>query len=85
MNSNLKGYRARVSGELHRVKEHFENYPHLALWSQPGADYVCIEPWIGLPDAVDESQDITKKNSYKSLDPHQDYHIAIITEVESIE
>lgn len=26
----------------------FENLPHLALWSKPGAPFVCIEPWHGM-------------------------------------
>ncbi|MFT3688787.1 aldose 1-epimerase family protein [Paenirhodobacter sp.] len=26
----------------------FENLPNLALWSKPGAPFVCIEPWHGM-------------------------------------
>lgn len=27
---------------------HFENLPFLALWSKPGAPFLCIEPWQGM-------------------------------------
>jgi galactose mutarotase-like enzyme len=26
---------------------HFENLPNLALWTKPGAPFLCIEPWHG--------------------------------------
>lgn len=26
----------------------FENLPNLALWTKPGASFVCIEPWHGM-------------------------------------
>jgi galactose mutarotase-like enzyme len=60
----------------------FTGYPHLALWSKPAADYVCIEPWLGLPDREDESLDITQKSSYKSINPKSTFSIAIETVVE---
>lgn len=72
--------RKRTSKEGIIVK--FSGYPHLALWSKPGADYVCIEPWLGLPDREEESIDITKKSTYKSITPGDLFSIAIETIVE---
>jgi len=60
----------------------FKDYPHLALWSKPCADFVCIEPWLGLPDLVDESTDITQKPSYKTIEPGTQFSISIETEME---
>ncbi len=60
----------------------FKNYPHLALWSKPKADYVCIEPWLGLPDAEDESTDLEHKSTYQKLQPNSSFSIAIETEIE---
>ncbi len=60
----------------------FKNYPHLALWSKPFADYVCIEPWLGLPDSEEESLDIMQKSSYKLIEPNSQYSISIETEIE---
>jgi galactose mutarotase-like enzyme len=61
----------------------FKDYPHLALWSKPAADYVCIEPWLGLPDAEDASTDISQKPSYKTIAPKTRFSISIETEIEN--
>jgi len=60
----------------------FDNYPNLALWAKPGADYVCIEPWLGLPDREEEPIDITQKSTYKHLKPGESFSIAFETIVE---
>lgn len=60
----------------------FNGYPNLAIWSKPGADYVCIEPWLGLPDRIDESLDITNKSTYNKMAPKTYYSISIETIIE---
>jgi galactose mutarotase-like enzyme len=60
----------------------FKGYPHLALWSKPAADYVCIEPWLGLPELEKESLDITQKTTYTTIEPDTIFSIAIETEIE---
>jgi len=60
----------------------FKDYPHIALWSKPFADYVCIEPWLGLPDREDESLNLMQKKSYKTIEPDTKFSIAIETEIE---
>jgi galactose mutarotase-like enzyme len=32
--------------------EHSPQMRHLQFWTLPGADYVCIEPWVGGVDAI---------------------------------
>lgn len=58
---------------------HFADYPHLALWAKPGADFVCIEPWLGLPDHQEESLQIMEKANYRHLAPGDSFEISIIT------
>jgi len=36
------------------------NTPHFAVWKQPGASFVCLEPWAGLPD-YEGGGDFTEK------------------------
>jgi galactose mutarotase-like enzyme len=74
--------RLRKKTEEKGVLVKFSDYPHLALWAKPGADYVCLEPWLGLPDHEDESIDITQKSTYKTIEPNTTFSIAIETEVE---
>jgi len=51
------------------VKVDFEGFQHLLLWTKPGAPYICIEPWCGLPDSTDADGDISVKRSIIELLP----------------
>lgn len=81
-NSDFEWVRFRESGKIKGLIIKFEGYPHLAIWSKPGADFVCIEPWLGLPDSETESLDITEKTSYKTIDSNGVFEITITTLVE---
>jgi galactose mutarotase-like enzyme len=74
--------RLRKKSEKKGIVVRFKDYPHLALWSKPGADYVCIEPWLGLPDSEGESTNLTQKSTYKTIEPGVKFSIAIETEIE---
>lgn len=74
--------RLRKKNEKKGIIVRFADYPHLALWSKPHADYVCIEPWLGLPDQENESIDLTQKPTYKTIEPNTIFSIAIETEIE---
>jgi galactose mutarotase-like enzyme len=32
------------------VKVDFPEFPHLGFWSEPGEEFICIEPWQGMDD-----------------------------------
>ena len=74
--------RLRRKNEEKGIKVRFTGYPHLALWSKPGADYLCIEPWLGLPDHENESTDLAKKSTYKMIEAGTTFSIAIEIEIE---
>lgn len=42
--------------------------PYLAFWSKPGAPFVCIEPWYGVPDNIDTDQQLTAKEGIMGLE-----------------
>ncbi len=50
-----------------RVDLSFEDFKHLLLWTKPGANYLCMEPWDGLPDLVGSNFDFTQKASIKKV------------------
>ncbi len=47
----------------------------LAVWSKPGAnaDYLCLEPWHGMPGRVQDSDDFEKKPYVTLLQPGMVY------------
>lgn len=48
-------------------------FPFLGIWSAPGADFVCIEPWCGIADAVDSTQQLEEKEGIEVLAPGQTF------------
>jgi galactose mutarotase-like enzyme len=58
-------YGASVGPQL-RVD--FPNFSILGVWTKPGAEFVCIEPWHGLPDPEDASGDIWAKPGIMTID-----------------
>jgi len=45
----------------------FSDFPYLGIWAKPGADYVCIEPWLGIADSVTHNQNLEEKEGIVSL------------------
>lgn len=49
------------------VKMTFGDVPYLLMWAKPGAPYVCIEPWHGIPDDVGEPHELKDKKAIVKL------------------
>jgi galactose mutarotase-like enzyme len=50
-----------------RLQVDYEGFPHLGIWSVPGADYVCVEPWIGCADMTNQPKDYWLKDQLTLL------------------
>lgn len=48
-----------VHGEILNIT--FKDFNYLGLWAKPNASYVCIEPWLGIADQENATQNITEK------------------------
>ena len=60
--------------------------PHLVLWRWPGpgsADFLCIEPWAGLPDPAGFSGELREKPGMTLLPPGTDTKWGIILSLEA--
>ena len=55
-------------GSDEKITVDFTGFDHLLLWKKPGAMYLCIEPWCGMPDSIDSSGKIEEKESIKKLE-----------------
>jgi len=60
------------SGGKH-LQMDFKGFPHFGIWSVPGADYVCLEPWIGCADMVDQPKGYFDKDNLVLLSNEQFY------------
>lgn len=52
----------------------FPGFDYLLLWQKPGAGYICIEPWCGIPSMVDDGYAIEEKEGIKTLEPNAVFH-----------
>lgn len=57
------------------LEMHFPKIEALAIWSAVGkyADYICLEPWHGIPAAKNESGILAEKPYATSLQPGESY------------
>ena len=51
----------------------FSEFPYLAVWSKPGAPFICIEPWHGMSDSIKSSGIFTEKTSIVLLRPSEEF------------
>lgn len=59
-----------------RLQLNFEGFPYLGIWAKPGADYVCLEPWIGCADADGFQYDFTEKEKVVVLPAGKEFQSA---------
>lgn len=51
----------------------FTGFPYLAIWSKPGAPFICIEPWYSTADSMNASGVFTQKPDIISLRPSDSF------------
>lgn len=60
-----------VYGPAARPGVHFtwENLPNFALWTKPGAGFICLEPWHGTAAEVGGSEELSERPFTELLGP----------------
>lgn len=51
------------------IRFRWENLPNLALWTKPGAGFICLEPWHGMAAEVGGSDDLAERPYSELLGP----------------
>lgn len=51
----------------------FPDREYLLLWMIPGAGYICIEPWCGIPGTIDDCYEIEKKEGIRNAEPGETF------------
>ena len=51
-----------------KIEVDFREFPHLGLWSEPGYNFICVEPWQGMDDH-EEQESFDKKMGIVKLLP----------------
>ena len=64
-----RGVTLKNSVNAKMIRVEYEGMDVLMLWTKPGADYICIEPWCNAPDFVDADMQIEHKPGMIRLAP----------------
>jgi galactose mutarotase-like enzyme len=51
----------------HGLTFDFPGFPFLGIWAAKNADFVCIEPWCGIADGVNTTQQLEEKEGINEL------------------
>ncbi len=54
------------------IRVMFEDFPHLGIWSKPGAGFICIEPWQGHASPEDFEGEFMHKPGVFHLPPYSE-------------
>jgi galactose mutarotase-like enzyme len=63
------------------LKVRFEDFKSLGIWSKVGAQFVCIEPWLGYSDTTETSGNISEKEAILILEPNKKYDCSFAIEI----
>ncbi|OOQ60059.1 aldose 1-epimerase family protein [Mucilaginibacter pedocola] len=66
---NLQSRMVTIKSDKHEhsLAVEFPHFNYLGLWAKPGADFVCIEPWLGCADSEGEPKDIKDKEAIQKV------------------
>ncbi|MCO5949102.1 aldose 1-epimerase family protein [Mucilaginibacter flavidus] len=80
---NLKSREVCIKSDNHdkSISVEFPHFNYLGIWAKPGADFVCIEPWLGCADSVDKHVDISQKEEIQQLKPGHVFEAAFFISV----
>ncbi len=66
---NLRSREVIIKSHKHdqTLAVEFPHFNYLGIWAKPGADFFCIEPWLGCADTVGKQVDIKHKEAIQHL------------------
>jgi galactose mutarotase-like enzyme len=64
-----------------RLRFHFDNLPNLALWTKPGAPFLCVEPWHGTAAEIGGSKELAERPYSTILAPGAVARFAFTVEI----
>lgn len=53
------------------LKINFSDFPNLGIWTMENAPFLCIEPWFGYSDTLEENIDFLKKEGIQLLEKNK--------------
>jgi galactose mutarotase-like enzyme len=70
------------AGDGPRLRTAFPDAPFLGVWSQPGAQFICIEPWHGHADPAGFTGDFRQKPGVITVAPGKEWQCRMMVTLE---
>lgn len=64
-----------------KVVFNFKEFPYLGIWAMPKSDFVCFEPWHGMPDFSDTDGNFETKKELIKLAPNNTFSVSYSIEI----
>ncbi|CQR47420.1 Putative glucose-6-phosphate 1-epimerase [Paraliobacillus sp. PM-2] len=58
----------RTPGQQQLIMEYGPEFQYTVFWTEEGKNHVCMEPWMALPNALNDKKDLVWIESNSSLD-----------------
>jgi len=65
----------------HKITMRCEGWPYFGIWSKPGQNFVCLEPWYGIADAEHSNQQLTDKKGIMKLGAGEEFCCEFLLEI----
>jgi len=71
----------RITKSPEVITMHYNDFPYLGIWAKPQANFICIEPWLGIADSTDSDQDFETKEGILKLTSGQTFEASFTIEI----
>lgn len=59
----------------------YNGFPFLGIWAKTNGNYICIEPWLGIADSENTTQNLVNKEGILSLNPEKSFKASYSIEI----
>ena len=63
------------------LKVHYNDFPSLGIWTKSQAPFICIEPWIGYADTIENNGNLEDKEVIQILGENQAFETNYLIEI----
>ena len=63
------------------LKVHYDNFPSLGIWTKSQAPFICIEPWLGYADTIENNGNLEQKEGVQILGVNQIFETNYLIEI----
>ena len=80
---DLKSREVCIKSDKHdkSISVEFPHFNYLGIWAKGGADFVCIEPWLGCADTAGKHVDISQKEDIQKVSPGHVFEAAFFISI----